>query len=194
MNHKQREWNKIEEWAKLVVDGVGCSIDGGIFQTVVALNALGFMTTMSCEGHVDSRGLSVPWVDISGLMPEEEEAIRISIKSKWGEINQASEKHNTEKVKKLSEEYHKLIYELKKPTLELASRLANLLEEFYETRNVSFFARLILDEGPSMRLISQGALFQELYNKLEKQRRLKEFQKEMNDFTEFLKKKYFEEN
>jgi hypothetical protein len=39
-------------------------IDEGIFETVVALNALDIPTSMSCEGLLD-YGLPYPWIDVS---------------------------------------------------------------------------------------------------------------------------------
>ena len=58
-------WNELEEQFKHVTDALGKPIDAGIFQTVVAFNALGVSTIMSCEGHVD-HGLPYPWIDVRG--------------------------------------------------------------------------------------------------------------------------------
>ncbi|MDQ2902785.1 MAG: hypothetical protein M3Y81_04435 [Chloroflexota bacterium] len=46
-----------------ITDRLGCSIDEGILEIVVALNLLGFPTCQSCEGHLDD-GLPYPWVDL----------------------------------------------------------------------------------------------------------------------------------
>jgi len=59
---KIRQWDETAEKFRKVKDKLGCPIDEGIFETVVALNILGITTTMSCEGHLD-HGLPYPWVD-----------------------------------------------------------------------------------------------------------------------------------
>jgi hypothetical protein len=55
-------WDESVEKFRKVTDRLGCPIDAGIFDTVVALNILGVHTTMSCEGHLD-HGLAYPWID-----------------------------------------------------------------------------------------------------------------------------------
>lgn len=42
-------------------DNLGCEVDDGIFDTVVALNLLGLRTVQSCEGHLN-YGHPYPWV------------------------------------------------------------------------------------------------------------------------------------
>ncbi len=83
-------WEEAEAFVRCITDGLGCSIDEGILEVVVALNLLGFPTCQSCEGHLDD-GLPYPWVDfetdefptfrqaledasIEGLSAEEREA------------------------------------------------------------------------------------------------------------------------
>lgn len=56
-------WDELTEIFSHVTDRIGRSIDKGIFDTVVALNALGIATSASCEGHLD-HGLPYPWVDV----------------------------------------------------------------------------------------------------------------------------------
>lgn len=46
-----------------VADGLGKGLDAGIVESVAALNAVGFETSGSCEGHA-GWGLPYPWVDV----------------------------------------------------------------------------------------------------------------------------------
>src|SRR5689334_15403267 len=54
-----------------VTDRLGKGIDPGIFETVVMLNAIGLVTTGSCEGH-EQEGSPAPWVDLSVKFPSDE--------------------------------------------------------------------------------------------------------------------------
>lgn len=56
-------WLDTVETFKRVTDKLGKPIDDGIFDTVVALNLLGIVTTASCEGHI-GWGVPHPWIDI----------------------------------------------------------------------------------------------------------------------------------
>lgn len=89
-------WEEAEDFARRLTDALGCTIDDGIVETVVALNLLGFRTSQSCEGHLD-EGLAYPWIDFQtgecpawyeqaqedagreGQSPEEEEAALASL-------------------------------------------------------------------------------------------------------------------
>ncbi len=59
-----QQWTETSEKFSHVTDKLGEPIDKGIFDTVVALNILGFVTRQSCEGHLD-HGLPYPWVDVT---------------------------------------------------------------------------------------------------------------------------------
>src|SRR5690242_14050996 len=59
-----QEWDVLVDTFAHVTDRLGMPIDPEIFETVVVLNALGMTTTMSCGGHLDERGLLLPWVEI----------------------------------------------------------------------------------------------------------------------------------
>ena len=57
------KWQETAAWAQEVTDAIGCPIDAGILDTVIALNALGVHTLASCEGHLD-HGIAAPWIDV----------------------------------------------------------------------------------------------------------------------------------
>lgn len=83
-------WDEGREAVQQFTDRLGCSVDEGIMETVVALNLLGLHTSQSCQGHLD-HGHPYPWIDFEtegcpgyeqaqedacreGLSAEEEEA------------------------------------------------------------------------------------------------------------------------
>lgn len=83
-------WEEGYEAVQQFTDKLGCFVDEGIMETVVALNLLDFRTSQSCQGHLD-HGHPYPWIDFAtegcpgyeqaqqeacrdGLSAEEEEA------------------------------------------------------------------------------------------------------------------------
>jgi hypothetical protein len=58
---KQNTWDRIRAKVDRTCDPLRMPIDEGIKETVIVLNALGFKTVGSCEGHLD-RALLCPWV------------------------------------------------------------------------------------------------------------------------------------
>ncbi len=70
-----QQWTETSEKFSRVTDRLGKHIDKGIFDTVVALNILGFDTEQSCEGHLD-HGLAYPWIDIRHTVEEHYELFR----------------------------------------------------------------------------------------------------------------------
>jgi len=59
----EQRYQEMQERVSTFTDKLGTPIDPGIFETVVALNLLGFHTSQSCEGHLD-HGCPYPWVTI----------------------------------------------------------------------------------------------------------------------------------
>ena len=55
-NKKKSEWDRLSKELSSTTDKLGKPIDKGIIETVIALNALGFKTKMSCEGHIGKSG------------------------------------------------------------------------------------------------------------------------------------------
>src|SRR5689334_7842256 len=69
MSNKE-EWEALTARFARVTDRLGRHIDSEIMETVIAFNALGITTTMSCGGHLDDEwGLRMPWIDIESLDP-----------------------------------------------------------------------------------------------------------------------------
>lgn len=201
----QKKLAEIERWR----DGGGTPMDAGIKNMVGILNVLDMATLASCEGHIDG-GLCFPWVDIaSGPEPAErfvdeekifrevaakyrvtyEEVRRGIIREAWLEANRLAFRNGeTSEFKRWTTENR-----------ELAKKLQRLLDEFYQERNVKPQNRLVLsvgaetairlhnDAGADYRLNTTG-LGQDQQARLLP--RLKEYQSEMDAFTEFLLDKY----
>jgi hypothetical protein len=60
---KQEIWNSIAATVDRTCDTLRMPVDPGIKETVITLQAMGFNTTSSCEGH-DDHGLPYPWIKI----------------------------------------------------------------------------------------------------------------------------------
>lgn len=221
MNTKEQIWRlekenrlqKIREEIDKIVDAEGMPIDPNIKETVVSLTALEFPTTASCEGHLDSKhGLGAPWVEISAPNEPEErfigekeiyqkiaEKYKVSLQevkrakhyqSYEEAVRETSKNEETPEYKRWREENKKLI-----------DKVENLLIEFYKNRQVAPNIRLKIDkfgEGDYFRIHNGGEDYKSKSEKLTpeeleaKKERLKQYQKEMQEFAEFLKKKYFE--
>ena len=205
--------NNIREKVNQIVDALGKPIDEGIKETVVFLTALGIPTEGSCEGHID-HGYNGPWVDISyPNMPEER---FIGERETYEEI---AKKYNVsiEEIKKAfydkSSPYHQEIIKIhieiskrgetdefkkwREENKKLYERVKELLEEFYKDREVEDNVRLIIEEYATFYRIKNAgskSISKEMNEEERKIReeRLNKYQKEMREFTEFLKRKFFE--
>jgi hypothetical protein len=71
--------------AQAYKDGLGLKMDPGIVRTVALLNALGFETQASCEGHMDPHhGEIMPWITINtDHSKKKEDAVRRLVRSYW---------------------------------------------------------------------------------------------------------------
>lgn len=192
MSTKEEKWQKISEQVDQLEDKIGKPIDPGIRETVIILNAFGFSTTQSCEGHLD-HAYAGPYVDIDAPDNDELKQIRSEIKRINKEENRKFEegkKPDLEALKKM----HELSDKNNKIVLPIVKTLIGLLWEFYRERNVDYDQILKIDMWPleGARLMSQGTDIQSLDDKNLAQSYLERYQKEMKDFTEFLKNKYFE--
>ena len=147
-------------------DKLGLPIDKGIRDTVVFLNALGFNTTSSCEGHLQGKhGYAAPWVDIS---PKQLSEVRRFKSDK--ELYRAQRKLNVFKGKSFA-----------------------LLNEFYRQRKVPYDRMLIVDKPFAfiLRLQSNGLELLPPKNNPECKRKALSYKKEMQDFTKFLEKQFW---
>lgn len=213
LSEKQRRWDEIAklagtEWG----DSLGKGIDKGIRDVVVSFNVMDIPTSASCEGHVDG-GLPYPWVEVEAegqpeARFEHEREIAERIASERGvdieRILRSDDKDGwvqweKERSKQPETEAFR---EWRKKQSALVSIVENLLSEFYANRSVEGDEHLRCDAGPESARVENGGeedipffRLTDVTEELLKRRkeRLERFQKEMHDFGEFLKKKYFEE-
>lgn len=184
VDEKMVKWNEISERINETTDRLEHPIEEGIKETVVVLNALGFTTSGSCEGHSD-HGARAPYVmlDIDGLR---EALLEIG---KLG--NQAYEAPPGKERDELYSQFRSMEQEAEKPLIEKGILLGGYLDRFYENRKTSFDERLIIVREARINLINQGAVFQSARDTESVAKHLAEYQQEMKEFTEFLKAEYF---
>lgn len=211
---KMSRWKQEEERVGKISDTLGKKIEEGIKPLVVALNVFRFPTDASCQGHTD-WGLPIPWIDIEAPnQPEErfvgEKQIFRDIARKHGisveEVRQAN--HNEawrEALTKSSEAPETLEYKAwRKANERLKIALRKLLDEFYADREVAGDAQIMIfraAEGgfrirPQGKHSGKGRHYKPVrkMNKEELQKaaeRLPRYRQEMQEFTLFLKGKYF---
>lgn len=212
-SNKQLLWDKTRKEVDEIVDGLGFGIDEGIKDSVVAFMVNGFPTNASCEGHAD-RALPVPWIQIKALnKPKErfigEEEVFKKVAQKynvsleelqrgdpdeayWEALKESSDNDETEDYLNWEKENKKL-----------ENKAQELLDEFYKNRKVKPNIRLKVDKRTGcFRIHNGGKDYNELVGhgeqvpeekKEKRAQKLAQYKKEMDEFTEFLKKKFFEE-
>lgn len=216
-NPAQDEWDRVQKEIENTADAEGYRIDEGIKEPVIALNAYGINTGQSCEGHVDS-GRSAPWIRIEAPnepgerfvgqnetfekvakkynMPVEEAKRMSNMDAYWEAIHECQVNGETEEFQKWKEESGKLLYTTKE-----------ILDDFYKDREVPENIKIKVDTE-SLEDMAEGSF--EIFNggedcknindeKLSKDEkealgeRLKGYRKEMNEFAQFIKGKFFTE-
>ena len=169
-------WNETSERFTHTTDKLGKAIDQGIFETVVALNMLNFCTTQSCEGHID-WGLAAPWIDVipDGTQRLNKQIQRIRQQAPIDEPLPDEAKHLIESVN----HKQKLLFQL----------LVKLLDQFYGQRHVAYDQQLFprIGGGGRIRLGSIGIEMQTIVEEDVKAQKLLAYQREMKDFTTFMK-------
>jgi len=169
---KEEKLNSIRQNVESWTDIKEYGIDQGIKETVVILNALDIPTSQSCEGHFQ-EGTPNPWIMIKAVNePKNIETIEYQ---QWDKEN---------------EKLHK--------------KVLSLLEEFYQSKEADEDIRLKIDKiwKGGFRLYNgpDEEIAEEEFNKLSDNKKSKlllqieKRQDEIQAFTEFLKKKYFEED
>lgn len=212
LQEKGENLQKIRQEVDKIIDAEGLPIDSNIKETVIALMALDFPASASCEGHLEKEhGFGAPWVEITAPNQPEERFIgekevyqRIAekykvpledvrrgkhYKSYKEAVNEASKSDETPEYKKWRQENRKLM-----------KRAEEVLAEFYKNRKVPSNVHLEIEkfgEGDYFRIYNGGEDYKAEKKELTeeqikiKKERLKDCQKEMQEFAEFLEKKYF---
>jgi len=164
ITEKQKIWDETAKKVEKITDGLGLGIDQKIKETVIALIVNGFSTDASCEGHIEKEhGLPFPWVDIYAPEPEGWQKSD-ELKNQWRQEN-----------------------------LKQREKMQKCLKEFYSQRKVDDEELILQNRGAlgAFRIQSQGAERMENRPKQELQEKINLYRKEMQDFSDFLKEKYF---
>lgn len=208
---KKQRWEEMEKEVDTWTDALGKGIDPGIKKTVIVLNLLGFVTQQSCEGHID-WGRPYPWVSITSEDKEIEtlrnEIIKIvdDIKKKDDDLKKKypnlsiREALFKEETQKLEEEYNEM-YKKYHTAVDKSNKLSrlkvlplnNLIANFYSSHSINPDRMLVLEVFglDSFEIFSLGGNWQIVRNDNEKLKKLKEYQQEMQSFTDFLTDYYF---
>jgi len=212
-NISQEKILRLEEIRKEIEnirDRCGMPIDKEIKETVIIFNALGLSTSSSCGGHID-RGYLVPWIEISAPNEPEERFISqnksfekvakkynltfeevqkgTNMDAYWEAMRECSQNEETEEYKNW-----------KKENKNLFKKAQSFLKEFYKKRKVNPEMKLKITEIEGhFRIHNGGRDYKPIVKKedlSEKEikirlEKLKKYRSEMQEFTEFLKRKYF---
>ncbi|MFH1129559.1 MAG: hypothetical protein V1686_02380 [Patescibacteria group bacterium] len=155
----------IERQVDEIADKLGMPIDKEIKDAVVALNVWGIPTSQSCEGHLQEKGASFPWIEVYAPEP-----------GGWEEGGEKEKEWIVENLK------HRV-------------KTMELLEEFYKDRETPFDAKLNFSNigiYGGFRIQSMSVERMPIISDVEQKEKLLIYQKEMNDFAKFLKNKFLE--
>lgn len=184
------EYKRIKKNLESVTDKLGVHIDSGIMDAVIIFKMLGFNTTQSCEGHL-SHGFISPWIQFGPKTTPSIKVIQNQIKSLKNQIYEVKEDTNSNRVHNLLKKINIFEDKLNKRLNKDLAKLALYLNEFYLTRAVAFDQKLIIiDLKTHVQLIIQGSQFQGIFSKKEKYIKLKLYQREYQEFVNYLKNKY----
>jgi len=166
---KQKALKRAFEEVEKLTDKLGTPIDPGIKETVALLRAMDFPTDSSCAGHTneDGKGYGTPHVRIYSPAPKGwwEDRYNQQLREQWRQEN-----------------------------LKHRARFQPLLEEYNKSRNVSEDIRLRMrDIGRFGAYTLENGKTHKFNTDEDIIAQIKAFQNEMKAFTEFLKKKYFEQ-
>jgi hypothetical protein len=166
---------------------LGKPVDVGITSLVVALNASGFPTTASCEGHLN-WGIPAPWVDVRPKPIRESAALRQELNTIDAAIETIERgESDTAALDALCEKRRLLSVDVRRPTLNLAHDLMTLLAAFYRGRRVPYDQMIALNvRFIGFRVQCFGSEVQDIAPSVEKTATLERYQAEMHAFAAFL--------
>jgi hypothetical protein len=155
-------------------------IDESIKELIVLLNAIGLNTVSSCEGFIRK-----PYRNINGkivkLLTVSQPYVIISPVLQQGK-NHKINIFNVKPTKKLDQQIIEYFY-----------NVTILLGQFYKKRKVPYDIMITphIHNCYSIELTNTGSEFLEKLGRKEKEKKLAQYQKEWQIFTEFLRNLYF---
>jgi len=200
--------DKIEEVSKYG-DGRGQEMDAEVIEAVALMNLLGFNTSSSCGGHVDQWNIRNPYIRVAAPdKPMEYVGERLlkkiiskkySITDRQVEYREPAEKEYWHGIKgnnyKRTNEWqewdkkNEILYDELMEFLEEYRGLSEKQPNFHRRHGLAVDVVFGEDVPTDQRKKRLTADEKEIL-----ERKLGSFQEEVKLFTEFLKKKYFEEN
>lgn len=192
---KQNKWNQMSSEIDTITDALGLPIDANIKETVIVLNLLGFATNGSCEGHLN-WGTMAPWVDLC-LGSYRSNPIFFAKQQEYYEMIECRSELMNEPLNDTTCEFWRKSHLIEAEIHILANKhfdkIRELLVEFYKNRIIDHDSILYLENGCNFgyRLTTIGHKWQVNLNEKNRQKQLTKYQKEMHDFTEFLKNYYY---
>jgi hypothetical protein len=180
-------WDAAAAFVEGIRDALGKPVDAGIKSLVTALNASGFPTTASCEGHLD-WGIPAPWVDVQPAPTREGVALRQELNTIDAEIETIErDDPDAAALDALYEKRRLLSADVRRPTLVLARCLMTRLTAFYRGRPVSYDQMISLHvRFIGFRMQCHGGELQDIAAPAEKTANLERYQAEMHALAAFL--------
>lgn len=195
---KQQQWKAMAAEVDSWTDALGLGIDSKIKDTVIVLNLLGFKTAQSCEGHLD-QGLAHPWVSFD-IEDTEIQALRNKYRDSRNaedvlrQQREALDPEDTKKREAITSELNASYKQSNAISTEIdqlehkkIAKLQDLITTFYKTHKHNSYDRILhLSPMVGFRLESIGGQWQIIQTSEMKKQKLKEYQDEMQLFTNFL--------
>lgn len=187
---RESAWREQARIVDQLVDRLGRPVDKGIKEAVTALRVLGFPTDGSCEGHLD-HGTSFPWIDVSVPAPEgyREELEKLTV---WESKPPEWRKNHGDFLDGFREKTK--VWRLE--NIREQRRVFGLLAGFYRDRRTPYEDQLaieVMGGGGSFRLQNLGATVEQALSPAEREKALERHQREMEEFTNFLIRRFFDQ-
>lgn len=193
-SRKEAIWMEKEKEVGKIPD-----LESGARKIVTALNIFEISTFQSCEGHLNETGIVAPFVEISARgqpqkrfvgqekiikkvakkynIAREDVETTILVSAPWKEFEGLQETQNYKKWREKNEQ--------------IAKKAEILLQKFYHGRETAPRVCLVINEKNSgqFELTNSGG---NESGQARADEQLAQYQKEMDDFAEFLKQKYID--
>lgn len=205
MNNKNKIWKDVRTQVDHLTDRLGMPVDQDIKSVVVGLNVNGINTVSSCGGHIDSDRLAFPWIGCAASSQpqfrfENEEKIKESIAQRYNikpenifdTSNPAAEKDYYDMTRNILETTEYAEWDKKNASLE--KMVIECINEFYSQRKDSPTVRIapgLIYPGCMIEIPDENEKkWRETLSENELKDKIREAQKEMEQFGAFLKAEF----
>lgn len=199
---KQIQWDFMAQEVESRVNALEMLISDEIKETAIILNLLGLRTVQASWGNLKDEH-AYPWIsfesrdelefnkqldDVCERLADEEESLMIN--HNISPSTEMLDQPEAAAFNQLFAEYSAMLDKRVKIQYRALLPLQELLKDFYETRPIHYDYVLRITPH-SMRLESSGAAWQLIRSDEERAAYLQAYQNEMQDFTAFLKERFF---